>query len=291
MAATLTNLYHIGAVYFRTGDTLGELLASADSALAVAERKGVNAWHVSNPPSAAKPAPDISNWRDIFGEAFAHDRFKLVLYPVAGAAGATLHQEAVVRMQAQADGGWLEASDFIPTAMRLNLTGPLDLAVMRHALQMLQSSTGDLAINVCIESVAERADRDQLVDLLRQHPELCSRLWVEVPEDGAFRNFDVLQDFCRVFQELGCRTGIEHFGHHQGEFGRLTGLGLHYLKIDASFVHGINQNRSNQKFLKGLCNLARGNGIMVIAGGVQNEAELKTLTKLGVKGFTGPGVK
>ena len=286
-----TNLYHIGAVHFRTGDTLGELLASADSALAVAERKGVNAWHVSNPPSAAKPAPDISNWRDIFGEAFAHDRFKLVLYPVAGAAGATLHQEAVVRMQAQADGGWLEASDFIPTAMRLNLTGPLDLAVMRHALQVLESSTGDLAINLCIESVAERADRDKLVDLLRQHPELCSRLWVEVPEDGAFRNFDVLQDFCRVFQELGCRTGIEHFGHHQGEFGRLTGLGLHYLKIDASFVHGINQNRNNQKFLKGLCNLARGNGIMVIAGGVQNEAELKTLTKLGVKGFTGPGVK
>ena len=252
LGCDLTNLYHIGAIHFRTGDTLGELLASADSALAVAERRGLNAWHVSNPPSAAKPAPDISNWRDIFGEAFAHDRFKLVLYPVAGAAGATLHQEAVVRMQAQADGGWLEASDFIPTAMRLNLTGSLDLAVMRHALQVLESSTGDLAINLCIESVAERADRDKLVDLLRQHPELCSRLWVEVPEEGAFRKFDVLQDFCRVFQELGCRTGIEHFGQHQGEFGRLTGLGLHYLKIDASFVHGINQNRNNQKFLKGI---------------------------------------
>ena len=38
-------------------------------------------------------------------------------------------------MQAQADGGWLDASDFIATAIRLNLTGPLDLAVMRHALQ------------------------------------------------------------------------------------------------------------------------------------------------------------
>ena len=62
-------------------------------------------------------------------------------------------------MQAQADGGWLEASDFIPTAIRLNLTGPLDLAVMHHALDVLKSSTGDLAINLCIESVADRADR------------------------------------------------------------------------------------------------------------------------------------
>jgi EAL domain-containing protein (putative c-di-GMP-specific phosphodiesterase class I) len=270
---------------------LGELLASADRALTVAERKGVNAWHVSNPRPAARPAPDISNWRDIFGEAFAHDRFKLVLYPVAGSAGMALHQEAVVRMQAQADGGWLDASDFIATAIRLNLTGPLDLAVMRHALDVLNSSTGDLAINLCIESVADRAERDKLMDLLGQHPDLCRRLWVEVPEDGAFRDFEVLQDFCRVFRELGCRTGIEHFGQHQGEFGRLTGLGLHYLKIDPGFVHGINRNKTNQKLLKGLCSLAHGNGMMVIACGVQTELELKTLARLGFKGFTGRGVK
>ena len=50
-----TNLYHVGAVYYQAGDTLGELLASADSALAVAERKGVNAWHVSNP----RPPPSL----------------------------------------------------------------------------------------------------------------------------------------------------------------------------------------------------------------------------------------
>jgi len=286
-----TNLYHIGAVYYQAGDMLGELLASADRALTVAERKGVNAWHVSNPRPAARPAPDISNWRDIFGEAFAHDRFKLVLYPVAGSAGMALHQEAVVRMQAQADGGWLDASDFIATAIRLNLTGPLDLAVMRHALDVLNSSTGDLAINLCIESVADRAERDKLMDLLGQHPDLCRRLWVEVPEDGAFRDFEVLQDFCRVFRELGCRTGIEHFGQHQGEFGRLTGLGLHYLKIDPGFVHGINRNKTNQKLLKGLCSLAHGNGMMVIACGVQTELELKTLARLGFKGFTGRGVK
>jgi EAL domain-containing protein (putative c-di-GMP-specific phosphodiesterase class I)/GGDEF domain-containing protein len=284
------NLYHIGAVHYKGGDKLGELLASADSALATAERTGANAWHISNPRSAST-APGVTNWRDIFVEAFARDRFKLVLYPVAGFAGTPLHQEAFVRLQAEPDGAWLDAGDFIPIVARLNLTGALDLVVTRHALQVLESSTGDLAINLCIESVANRGDRDQLVELLRQHPGLCKRLWVEVPEQGAFANIDALRDFCQVFRELGCRIGIEHFGHHQDEFGQLTGLGLHYLKVDAGFVHGINQNKSNQKLLRRLCNLAKGNGMIVIAGGVETEAEIKTVTKLGFKGFTGPGVK
>jgi EAL domain-containing protein (putative c-di-GMP-specific phosphodiesterase class I)/GGDEF domain-containing protein len=286
-----TNLYHIGAVHFHRGDRLGELLARADTALATAERAGANAWHISPLLSAAAPAPDTNNWRDILGEALARDRFKLVLYPVTGPAGAPLHQEAFVRLQAEPDGAWLDASNFIPIAARLNLTGALDLVVTRHALQVLESSTGDLAINLCIESVANRDDRDKLVELLRQHPELCRRLWIEVPEQGAFGNIDALRDFCQFFRELGCRTGIEHFGHHQDEFGQLTGLGLHYLKVDSGFVHGVNLNKSNQKLLRRLCNLAKGNGMMVIAGGVETEAEVKTLTKLGFKGFTGPGVK
>jgi EAL domain-containing protein (putative c-di-GMP-specific phosphodiesterase class I)/GGDEF domain-containing protein len=286
-----TNLYHIGAVHYQPGDKLGELLASADSALATAQSAGVNAWHVGNPLSAAPPASGIGNWRDIFGEAFARDRFKLALYPVTGSAGAVLHQEAFVRMQAQPDGDWLEASDFITIAGRLNLTGALDLVVIRQAIGVLESSTDDLAINLCIESVANGDDRDKLVEVLREHPELCRRLWLEVPEQGAFGNIDALRDFCQVFRELGCRTGIEHFGHHQDEFGKLTGLGLHYLKVNASLVHGINLNKSNQKLLRRLCHLAKGNGMMVIAGGVETEAEMKTLRKLGFKGFTGPGVK
>jgi EAL domain-containing protein (putative c-di-GMP-specific phosphodiesterase class I) len=287
-----TNLYHIGVVYYQPGDKLGELLARADAALATAQRAGVNAWHVSNPPPTnTAPELDISNWRDIFREAFARDRFKLVLYPVTGPDGSVLHQEAFVRMQAQADAAWLEASDFISIAERLNLAGALDLTVIRHALEVLKSSTHDLGINVCIGSAANTDDRDKLLELLRPHPELCRRLWLEVPEQGAFANIDALRDFCQVLRELGCRTGIEHFGHHQDEFGKLTGRGLHYLKVDGSFVHRINVNKSNQKFLRRLCNLGKGNGMTVIASGVETEAEVKTLVKLGFKGFTGPGVK
>ena len=112
-----------------------------------------------------------------------------------------------------------------------------------------------------------------------------------MPEYGAFRKFEAFHDFCHTFKKLGCRIGVNHFGHHFTELQKLTDLGLDYVKVDAGFVHGVNQNKENQKFLKGLSNLAHRIGIIVIATGVQTEAEQKTLTKLGLDGAYGPGVK
>lgn len=289
----ITDLYHIGAVRYQGGDKLGELLGNADLALTTAERTGINAWHLiaAQPDQLPAPVVNIGDWRNIFSDALAEDRFKLVLYPVVGPTGVPLHQEAFVRMQAQHDGGWLEASDFVNIAARLNLTGPLDLAVIRHGLETLQSLTGELAINLSIETIADWDFRNKLAELLRQYPNLCQRLWIEVPEYGAFRKFEAFRDFCYTFKELGCRIGVEHFGHHFAELRELTGLGLDYIKIDASFVHGIHQNRNNQKFLKGLCRRAHSIRIMAIADGVQTEAERQALIKLGFDGVTGPGVK
>ena len=285
--------YHIGAAPYQRGDKPGEILTSADTALAAAQGNGVNTWHIMETPSASPPVPvsSIGDWRHIFSDAVSEDRFKLVLYPVVDPSGAPLHREAVVRMQALRNGGWLAASDFIPIAGRLNLTGPLDLAVIRRALEYLQSSAGELAINVSAETIADWNFRNKIAELLGQHPDLRHRLWIEVPEYGVFRKFEAFRDFCHIFRELGCRVGVEHFGHHFTELQKLTDLGLDYVKVDASFVRGINQNKDNQKLLKSLCNLSHTIGILVIALGVQNEAEQKVLIKLGFDGVTGPGVE
>lgn len=289
----IADFCHIGAIRYQYGDKPDELLANADTALATAERQGINAWHVITGQSgnSLKPAANIGDWRHIFNDALNEDRFKLVFHPVIDPAGAQLHQEAAIRLQTQRDGDWLAASDFIAIAARLNLTGPVDLNVIRHALEPLQSQAGELAVNLSIETISDWGFRNKLAQLLSQYPQLCRRLWLEVPEYGAFRELEAFRDFCRTFKELGCRIGIEHFGHHFHEFQKLTDLGLDYLKIDASFVRGINQKKNNQRFLKGLCGLAHSIGIIVIAVAVQNEAEQKTLIRLGLDGVTGPGVK
>jgi EAL domain-containing protein (putative c-di-GMP-specific phosphodiesterase class I) len=68
-------------------------------------------------------------------------------------------------------------------------------------------------------------------------------------------------------------------------------LGLDYLKVDASFVRGVDSNAGNAAFLKGLCGIAHNIGLQVLAEGVATSAELSALVSLGFDGATGPGVQ
>ncbi|SET21994.1 diguanylate cyclase/phosphodiesterase [Nitrosospira multiformis] len=289
----ITDFCHIGAVPYQRGDTLSELLSRADAALATAEQTGANAWHLAAPSSrqASPVSLNISDWRHIFSDALTANRFVLAFYPVIDPTGAVLHQEGVARMQAQPEGGWLEASDFISIAARLNITGPIDVAVLRHALEFLQSNTGEVAVDLSIETVANHRFRNKLDALLRPHPELCRRLWIEVSEYGAFRKFEAFRDFCHIFRQLGCHVGIKDFARHLDSIQSLAGAGLSYLKVTDRFIHRINQNKTNQKFLKNLCEQAHALGMKVIALGVQNEAERKALIKLGFDGLSGRAIK
>ena len=68
-------------------------------------------------------------------------------------------------------------------------------------------------------------------------------------------------------------------------------LGLDFLKVDSSFVRGIDSNPGNAAFLKGLSSIAHGIGLQVLAEGVATQAEFEALKALGFDGATGPAVK
>jgi EAL domain-containing protein (putative c-di-GMP-specific phosphodiesterase class I)/GGDEF domain-containing protein len=285
--------WHIGVVQYKHADKAGDILASADTALALAQGKGANTWHIIEIPSSIAPQiSGISDWRQIFSRAVAENRFRLALFPVMSANGKMLHEEAVARLQALPNAGWLAAGDFIPIAARLGTVASLDLAAVRGALDYLRSSEGELAINLSIETIHDWRSRNELAELLREQPGSSrGRLWIEVPEYGAFREIEPFRHFCEMFREMGCRIGIEHFGRRRAELQAIAAFGLDYIKVDSVFVRGINQNKENQKLLKALCHLARTLRVLVIALGVETDAERRALLRLGFDGITGPFIK
>ncbi|MEN9904269.1 MAG: hypothetical protein RLZZ555_834 [Pseudomonadota bacterium] len=289
--AELPDLYHLAAVHYQREQGLGDLLTRADQALAQSQTKGPNSWHASEQGGSQLSIP-AEQWRELLQDAIKAGRLSLSYFPVVqDSSGKLLHREGVLRLQTDLSGKLLTAGDFMPMAAKLNLTAPIDLGVVRLALNGLREKTGDMAINLSPETVGDFGFINQLKELLQAHPALCSRLLFEVPEYGVSRHFEAFQNLSRQLKPLGCRIGIEFFGQKFLESDKLTSLGLDYLKVDPGYVRGIADNTGNQEFLGRLCKMAHALGIEAIAVGVEHEADLPLLARLGFDGATGPGIK
>jgi EAL domain-containing protein (putative c-di-GMP-specific phosphodiesterase class I) len=185
----------------------------------------------------------------------------------------------------------MSAGDFMPMAAQLNLTAPLDLGVVNMAIANLKNTSGDVAVNLSAETIADFHFRNELALLLKSQPDACKRLLFEVPEYGVFRQFDAFRDLARTLKALGCRVGVEYFGQRFAESDKLADLALDYIKVHPSYVRGIADNAGNQEFLTGLCKVAHAIGITVLALGVERPEDLPLLAKLGFDGATGPGIR
>lgn len=283
----------IGVASFKPGTDFSILLTQVDSAVASAEADGVSAVREANVPTAAEAPRSTEQWAQMIRLALEQRWVRLVSFPVASFDGGVLHRECPLRLMFSADGEWMPAGHFLPMAERLGLTPMLDLAAIRLGMEELKthSAMPGLAVNLSASSIQDRSFREQLGNLLRAEPATAQRLWLEISENGALNHLDAFRAFCAELAGTGCRLGLEHFGRQFSQIGKLHDLGLHYLKVDASFVRGVEGNTGNQAFLKGLTGIAHNIGLQVFAEGVVSAAELQMLGALGFDGATGPAVK
>ena len=283
----------IGYGSYRQGMEPGSLYALVDSALAESEAIGASKPRRAQASGDAQRPVSAVQWAEQLGRAIEKGWLRLVGLPVIGF-GETklLHQESPLRMRLLEEGEWLPAGRFLPMATRLQMTAELDFAATKLALTQLASQAmgSDLAVNLSGESLQSAGFRKNMRELLRDNAALCSRLWLEISEASVFANFDAFREFRQDLMEFSCRIGIEHFGREFSRIGQLHDLGLHYLKVDGSFINDIDSQPGNQSFLEGLCQIAHNIGLLVIAEGVKRPEELAALPALGFDGATGPAV-
>jgi EAL domain-containing protein (putative c-di-GMP-specific phosphodiesterase class I) len=147
------------------------------------------------------------------------------------------------------------------------------------------------AVNLSATSLKQSTFIPALMELINTNKANAKKLWLELPETGVYKHFSEFKALCSSLKGSGVKIGIEHFGQNFDRITLLHDLGVNYVKVDASFIRGIENNAGNQSFLKGLASIAHSIGVIVIAEGVLTEAEVEALKALKFDGATGPAVK
>lgn len=287
----MTSTWLAGAS-FDPGASQSSLLAQIDAVLAKLESTQQNGWQWLELSAHHHQPLSNAQWTQTFEAALKQGRLKIDEFAVRAFQGALIHSESALRMKFVPDGAWEVAGKFWPMVERLGLSAKLDLAAVRLGLARLTQSPDipGMAINLSGHSIAQPAFCQALLDMLQANP-ATPRLWLEVSESTATRDFKALLSLSEQLKPLSCKLGIEHFGKRFEEIGRLQQLGLDYLKIDAAFVRDIHHNTGNQTFLKGLLWIAHSMGMRVYSAGVNQAEEYDTLRELGFDGAFGPYVQ
>ncbi|MDE3061099.1 MAG: EAL domain-containing protein [Pseudomonadota bacterium] len=216
-------------------------------------------------------------------KAFQERRLRLAYQPVIKSkTGEVAHYEALLRLVGST-GKISTAGALIPVAEKMGLIDLVDTMVMEKVIEELRASKDViLAFNVSNLTTDNPVWLDRIGDLLKETPEIASRLIVEITETAAHRDLRRAAYFVASLQSLGCQVALDDFGSGYTSFRQLKALSVDMVKIDGIFVKDLPRSADSRFFVKTLLDFAQGFGLETVAEFVENGEITKVLMELGV---------
>ena len=102
-------------------------------------------------------------------------------------------------------------------------------------------------------------------------------LQLEITETFFTQKYLLVEDTIQELMELGVRLAIDDFGTGYSSLSQLCEFNINNIKIDKSFIDGVDKNINKSKVVKAIISLAESLNINLIAEGVETQGELNFL--------------
>ncbi|MEW6729225.1 MAG: EAL domain-containing protein, partial [Pseudomonadota bacterium] len=218
--------------------------------------------------------------------------FQLFLQPQVGTKGELRGFEALVRW-IDPQQGMIPPGQFIPIAEQSGMIGPLGDWVLDRACALLGQLTREerrlnIAVNVSPRQFGSEDFVARVSQSLARHGADPGLLMLEVTEGLVIgdpgRTIATMLELAR----LGVRFSIDDFGTGYSSLAYLKRLPIHELKIDRSFIRDLPQDADDAVIVDTIIAMAEHLQLMVVAEGVETEAQAAFLRERGaviVQGF------
>ncbi|HEX2085448.1 MAG TPA: EAL domain-containing protein, partial [Solirubrobacteraceae bacterium] len=214
------------------------------------------------------------------GELVVHYQPKLALRE-GGRHGA----EALVRWQ-HPQLGLIAPEGFIGLAEQSDLITHLTHRVLDDALEQCRRWRDDgldlrVSVNLSARSLIDRDLAGLIGRLLDRWSLPSSALQVEITETRLVADVLRARTTLEQLRRLGVAVAIDDFGTGFSSLAQLTRLPVDEIKIDKSFVLGMESNRSDEAIVRSTIELGRNLHLQVTAEGVESRETLDRLQALG----------
>ena len=259
----------------RDGSDADALLRAGDIALRVAKRSRQRC--VASYTGESLSGDGERDVEKILARLISGEGIEIVTQPIFDLAGAVHAYEALARFQL---GSTTSPLHWFSLAEEFGERDALEQACLSAAIQLLPELPADSRLCVNL-SGATLPDAHTLAIL--ETPADLSRLVVEITEDTLVRNDDPsLAAAIAVLRRRGTKLAVDDMGAGYAGLRQITAVHPDYLKLDRSLISGIEADADRAALVSAMVDYAERVGALVVAEGVETEAELSSLADLGV---------
>ncbi len=280
------------ATYPDNGSDLLKLSQAAESAVHLAKKEGRNQFQFFSKGLQEEVTRTLTMEREL---RHAIERKQLLLHyqpQVDIRTGRLIGLEALVRWQ-HPQWGLVSPGQFIPIAEESGLIRDIGKWVMAQATwQNAQwhaqgRQIVPVAVNLSLAQFKDEALRDNVLQALRDSGLPAHMLELELTESVAMADSERTIATIASLKRLGVTLSIDDFGTGYSSLSYLKRYAVDKLKVDQSFVRGLNFDPHDEAIVCTVINLAKSMGLKTIAEGVETAEQLDFLRAHGCDEFQG----
>ena len=274
------------AFYPQDASNVIDLIRNADAALYHAKKSGGNVYSFYDPEMNEATVERLMT-KSKLRRAFERDELLVHYQPKYNLiTGEVFGAEALVRWELP-ERGLILPSDFIPIAEETNLIIEIGEWVLDKVCEDFRfwqrsvSSPGRVSVNLSLKQLRQLNFIERISSILRGHEISPTSLELEITETTLMENPERTIKLLDQLYGLGLHLAIDDFGTGYSSLSALQQFPISTLKIDRSFVRHIVTNPDDATIVDTIIQMGRNLNMDVVAEGVEDEAQLNFLQKLG----------
>ncbi|MGP8266713.1 MAG: putative bifunctional diguanylate cyclase/phosphodiesterase [Beijerinckiaceae bacterium] len=172
---------------------------------------------------------------------------------------------------------------FVRVAERSDIVNKLTRVLLRKALANAKTWPCEMRVsfNLSVRDLASDEAILAIVTIIENSGVAPGRIDLEVTETALMRDFDQSSKSLRMLKALGVGISLDDFGTGYSSLSFVHRLPIDKIKIDRSFIQGVETEASCRAIVKTIIDLCRNLKLTCVAEGMEADGQARILRSLG----------